>query len=215
MPSGGHPQGSGAAYGTQKYQAGNATAYIPEAYEGSIPIRLSYEKFLAILRKALDKTGATDIEYLEGNTEAQFRTPKMQEGVVGSISITNIYEKKKFLRPYDCLQMLIHTLREPLEFYSRGPEADSEPPSNLFLTIKTHDFTLVQNGADFHGASDASNNVLCRPFSSNSGELYRAIVVGMQEGRCLTDIWIRSATLKRWNITEDEAFDLAIKNVDR
>lgn len=117
MPSGGHPDGSGAACGTQKYTAGNASAYIPEAYEGVIPIRLSYEKFLAILQKALDKIGATDIKYLEAITEAQFRTPKMQEGMIGTISITNIYEKRKFLRPYDCLQMLIHTLREPLEFF--------------------------------------------------------------------------------------------------
>jgi hypothetical protein len=215
MPSGGHPHGNGAACGTQKYTAGNASAYIPEAYEGSIPIRLSYEKFLAILQKALNKIGATDIKYLEEDTEAQFRTPEMQEGMIGTISITNIYEKRKFLRPYDCLQMPIHTLWEPLEFYTSGPKADSEPPSNLFLTIKTHNFTLVQNGADLHGPFDASNHVLARPFRSNSSGLYTAIVVGMQEGKCLTDIWIRSATLKRWNITEDEAFDLAIKNVDR
>lgn len=86
--------------------------------------------------------------------------------------------------------------------------------SKLFLTVKTHEFILEKND-QVSGSPDSTDHVIFRPFSSNSGELYTAVVIGLQSGKSLTDIWIPSEQLQEWGISEDEAFDLALKNLNR
>jgi hypothetical protein len=180
---------------------------IPKSQQGSSPIRLSYEEFVLIFKKALVELGAEDVKYSDGGTSVTFRTPKLSADLTAYANVPNLYEKRKFDRPKDCLQAQINSLHMSLEFYEKGSDSKEEFMSQLFLTVKTHDFILEKNDQVSPSSLD---HVIFRPFSSNSGELYTAVVIGLESGKSLTDVWIPSEQLQEWGISEDEAFDLAL-----
>jgi hypothetical protein len=185
---------------------------IPKSQQGSSPIRLNYEEFVLIIQKALVEIGAEDVNYSDEGRSVSFRTPQMSAGLTAYANLPNLYEKKKFDRPEDCLQGQINFLNMQLDYYAKRSDSKEESMSKLSLTVKTHEFIVEKND---QVSPDSSDHVIFRPFSSNSGELYTAVVIGLQSRKSLTDVWIPSVQLQEWGISEDEAFDLALKNLNR
>lgn len=92
---------------------------IPKSQQGSSPIRMNYEEFALIFQKALVEIGAEDVNYSDEGRSVTFRTPRMPADLTAFANLPNLYEKKKFDRPEECLQGQINTLNMQLEFYQR------------------------------------------------------------------------------------------------
>jgi hypothetical protein len=189
---------------------------LPKSQQGSAPVRLSFEEYLEIFQKCLEEVGVRKVEYAPSRTSVRFEMPDAPAGHYMEAQLDNLYEKRKFMSPDKCLQVSLGWLRNTVAAQAQAADAAEEaPPANLFPTVKTHDFILEKNDCFRHPLRpEQSDRVMFRPFSQGSGELYTALVIGMESGRSLSDFWIPSKHLNRWNITEEQAFDLAIKNLD-
>ncbi|GAQ78091.1 hypothetical protein KFL_000070590 [Klebsormidium nitens] len=190
---------------------------LPESQRGSAPILLTFDEFVTIFQKALDTVGAREVQFSPSRTSVTFRTdtPEDRYAVHMDANIASLYGKRKFLNAENCLAACIRCLQSSMR-YSQPAEPRESPPENLFLTVKTHEFILLRN-EEFQRPSRPRaglDRVMFRPFSRNSGELYTGLVVGLENEGSYSDIWVPSRQLDTWNVTEDEAFDLALKNID-
>jgi hypothetical protein len=188
---------------------------LPKSQRGSAPVRLSFEEYLEIFQKCLEEIGAREVEYAPSRTSVRFEVPDVPGDHYMNAQLDNLYEKRKFMSPDKCFQGTLGCIRSTVAQAQAADAAEETPPENLFPTVKTHAFILDKNDCYRHPLRpEQSDRVMFRPFSHGSGELYTALVIGMESGRSLSDMWIPSTNLKRWNITEEQAFDLAIKNLD-
>lgn len=94
-------------------------------------------------------------------------------------------------------------------------------PDNLYLAVKTKSLIEKQDRmkGDLAYLPDHQESSLSwertsvmRNFSSRSGELMKALVVRVEEG---IDIWISNGALQIFQLSESDAFKIAVENTDR
>lgn len=182
-------------------------------------ILVSWEEFQTFVEKALISVRAKNVEYDAGRNRVRYTLEGLPPGKDFSIvSIKNLYEKKKFLDAETCSKSILAHFEETNDF-SRGKQSIFQKnglPENLYPTVQTHDFILCYNEGNRDPVSgEFTDTLIFRPFSAGSGEIYVGLVLGMERGEELLDGWIPSGCLKSWKLTDDGAFDLAVKNLDR
>jgi hypothetical protein len=111
-----------------------------------------------------------------------------------------------------CLAELKRVLQNIISVLSDFPTAP--PLSDLFIAVKTSSFVRdfeKNRGADFSTGSGRQARMIAQHFSSQSGELVKAVVIAQTE----SDYYISDEVLKWWYMSESEAFEVAMQNTDR
>ncbi|GAQ83443.1 hypothetical protein KFL_001480120 [Klebsormidium nitens] len=186
---------------------------IPKSMEGGDSILVSWEEFQTIFKRALEMIGVTDVNFDMEQEKVQFSSADAPKGAIVSSAMRNVYNKQKFFPAQHCLYAVAResmrgTLHQLKAVFDTG---DEDPPENLFLTVKTHEHVLRYNNFVDSRTGERFDHVVYRPVSSNTGELFIALVIGTPG----LDSWIPSQRLKRWKMTEEEAIALAIRNMER
>ncbi|GAQ85732.1 hypothetical protein KFL_002510090 [Klebsormidium nitens] len=112
-----------------------------------------------------------------------------------------------------CLAELKRVLRNIVAVHSDFPRA---PPLNdLFIAVKTssfvRDFEKNRGAADFSVGNGRQARMIAQQFGSQSGELVKAVVIAQTE----SDYYISDEVLEWWNMSEPEAFEVAMRNTER
>lgn len=180
-------------------------------------IRISWAEFITIVEEALRSCGAVDVRFVDKEEKVEFKlNESVREGEVAEIFIKNMYEKKKFLDPKECLTSIKAQLKHLADVYTESEDfVGDRPPKVLYPTVQTHEVILSCNESHRDRSGEFRDQLVFKEFSSGSGELFLALVLGVKRDNELLDTWVSSQLIQSWNITEDQAFELAIRNLDK
>lgn len=193
---------------------------------------ISFDEFSEVVKGLIEEAGGSwkqSQRFINDYITVE-NLPALPAGVIMELGLRNNYETKNVDSVEECRKVMkkhIDSLCRQMQEQINGTIDKSQLMKSLFPRVKTweqlkHSELEVEQAILVQGVEHLKNQVglVYRSFSSGSGQLQVGLVLSSERTNESGEVeraerWLPQPLLAELNISEDEAFEVAINNLDQ